>query len=84
MMIEIQIFLVVCLERNHHAVLFRIVNRLFHQRNSNAVVLHLRIDCQIDDVKALILVQLVCPAGVEVVISLQKVLKCFERVIFLD
>ena len=56
--------LVVCFQRDHHAVLIGIIDGFLHEVRGNAVVLHIWIDSQIDDVKPLLLMKLVRPAGV--------------------
>ena len=63
-LIEFHVLFVVGLQGDHHAVGVSIVDGFLHQPGGNAMMLHLRIYCKIDDMETLVLVQLVCPAGI--------------------
>ena len=46
------------------------------------MMLHLRINCQIDHVEPAILMKLIRPVRVQIVSALDKIVKCVQRRIF--
>ena len=75
---------VVRFQRNHQIVAFRVCNCLFHQRRRDSVMLHFRINRQINDMQSPILMQLIRPAGIQVIPAEHEIKKCFQAVILPD
>ena len=84
LLVKCHIFRVMCYQRNHQLVPIGIMDSFFYQCSCNSMMLHVRIYCQIDDVDPLLLMQLIGPAGVQIIPSKDKIKKGFQRVVFLD
>ena len=84
LLIKGNILRIVRLQGNHQLVLVRIPDSLLHQHSCNAMMLHFRVHCQINDVYSLFLMQLVCPAGVQIIPSQYKIEKGFQGMILLN
>ena len=65
-------------------MLLRVVDYFFHEKVGKSVVLVSGIYCKIDYMKAVCLVELVCPAGIQVVFALDKIPESLQAGIFFD
>ncbi len=81
-LIKLHIILIVCLQRDHHPVLICVAYGFLQKSCRNPMMLHLRINCQIDHVEPAILMKLVCPVRIQIVSALDKIVKRMQRRIF--
>ena len=81
-LIKLHIILIVCLQRDHHPVLICVAYGFLQKSCRNPMMLHLRINCQIDHVEPAILMKLISPVRVQIVSALDKIVKCVVSVEF--
>ena len=84
LLVKCHILRVVGFKRKHHFMRVGIADCLLYQSGGNAVVLHLGIDGEVDDVHSVFLVQLVGPAGIQVISAEYEVEKGLQRMVFFD
>ena len=74
--IEFHVFWIMCFEGDHQFVLLGIVNGFLQKFRRDPMMLHGWIHRQINDMQTLILMQLIRPAGIQIILTLHKIPKC--------
>ena len=81
-LIKFHIHRIVRLQRHHHPMFIGISNHLIHQHIRQSMMLHIRPYRQINHMKTVFLMQLVCPCRIQVISPQNEIPECMHGSIF--